>query len=288
MKIILIGILFVLSALLVFYISRPVDLNQGRWVKVKINGQSFNKAALLIPVQIEEVTCFMQFDTGAPNDTYWDNSEDSLGSTLTREIKVLGFTKSVLIPKDAYEKLSKCNNQSVGTIGNGFFSNGTLSINVKTGYLSFDEQSGIDNIESPQGYSLTSSGHILFDINEGENLLGQAMFDTGSASADYLALAKTWWDFFTRQTQLDDNKKVFKFTIQSWGKDLDCYSALSVKNMTVGTTTLQSFSVSYCPELSFATDRPIIGIIGLSFFEDHVLKINYKNQVWAAIPVIDQ
>lgn len=252
---------------------------QGKWIEDRIGGTGLEKVALLIPVVIGNKSCFMQLDTGAPKFLYWDAKDEDHSSNTKVEVNVMGAIRTVDIGPKVRNSVSSCGEHSIGTVGNQNFESGLLTINTQTAEIDFTKENNLLGHPGAKTMFYTPRGHPLVQVFH-NGRLAYAMLDSGSASAELLVLSTESWNFFTHKAALVASASVLSYPSSAWGKIKHCYTSKTDKALTIGATYRSDFSFTYCPDLNFQYPLNITGIVGLAFFKNAVLKLDYANGLW--------
>lgn len=258
--------------------SIPPDPYQGRWLSADLDGRHIEKAALLVPVFLNHQRCYLQLDTGASDDFIWYNPQ---GASDIKSIELLGQTRQLPLSQYTQQQFGHCGRNPIGTLGNKFFKRGLFSINLNSGLLGYAPEASLLNTSDAVPMHFIDSGHLAFDFSTDNGASGLLIFDSGSAAADYLALSTGEWQEFTGNQPLTASDQVQVYHANSWGKTLTCYTTKGAPELKIGTKKRNDYQVDFCPELGFTPAPSVKGIVGLSFFGEATLVLDYSNQLWA-------
>lgn len=217
------------------------------WDSSEVNGQQFNKTAILIPLKIQDVPgkFVVQFDLGADFTMFYGNTikpyldkYTALSSKLTNEDeyqwltnttlslnKILFKGRKIFIRKDYGDEMTSDSvltntTKFIGTIGADFFQNKVLVIDYKKNRLCIVDSLPKKTVENVKfiPYKSDSKGRVIlpFEIN---NKIMNAMFDTGNSMFGFTSTKENWVKFC-------DTVNVTKFkNLNSWGRTVDVWES---------------------------------------------------------------
>jgi hypothetical protein len=251
-----------------------------KWIYADTKGKGPEKVALLVPIYIEENKCYMQLDTGAPNAFYWYASNNKESKYKKVSVSFIGINKTLELSNDIIDAAKSCAESPIGTIGNENFEHGTLILNLKKAKVEYSEKINFlkNGRASPLFY--TPKGHPLVQVYGNGKLLGYSIIDAGSASAEITVITKEWWNNLTQDSELIPGNNVDSFQAISWGKSIQCYYKNMKSQVSVGEHFKSQITVDYCPDLGFSYPLNIIGLVGLKYFGESTIYLDYRNGLW--------
>jgi hypothetical protein len=122
-------------------------------------------------------------------------------------------------------------------------------------------------------------GHILIELQTKQFGKGYGVLDTGAALAEIGVLDELWWKRLVGAEAMT-GKNITRFTVNSWGKQVECYLAQTTTDVTLDTFQLTIRNANYCPTLPFRAPVRVIGIVGMYPFRNSVLTIDYPSRLW--------
>ncbi len=277
------------------------------WDSSEVNGQHFDKTAILIPLKIEGVPnkFVVQFDLGADLTMFYGNTlkpyldkykllsskvinEDEyqwLTNTTISLNNVLFRGKKIFIRKDYGDEMTAdsvltSTTKFIGSIGADFVQNRILVIDYKKNRLCILDslpKKFAGNIKFI-AYKFDSKGRVIlpFEIN---NTTMNAMFDTGNSMFGFTSTKENW-------SELCDTSIITKFEkLNSWGRTVDVWESPLKGRVTIRGTGIKINA----PKLSFLNPTPdgmneffaqskISGLTGNVFFLGKSIIIDFKNK----------
>lgn len=270
------------------------------WVSDTISGKYIEKAYLYVPVKIEDwpYDFTMQLDLGTYNSVFYGNSlepyleKDTLllnkldPTGMFRDVSLhmgavrfnnvnIGYKQNFgeIIPKDSIHTKTL---KHIGTIAPDMFLDKILLIDYKSSRFAVSDSLPIEYKDLPaEKFELTDGIMKLpFRINGEECKL---MFDTG-ASPFQLAT--------TKERALGISNSVIIDSLSGplwWGEEITFYGLEVSKPVEFGGVIPQSSTVYYDKD-GFWDDiynsMDVWGLTGNAYFFDHIVIIDYKNQLF--------
>jgi hypothetical protein len=253
------------------------------------------RLALLLPVTIDGLPCLVQLDTGANGELMWSGQADP-GEQLPSKpvtVELAGMRKQ--IPAHSknlrYVTPEVCAMHPVATVGNGFFEQGTLTLDLGKARFAYAPQAllATDPAAQPFFYARWTpyGGHVLVELTvEGERP-GYALLDTGAVRFGLAATNAEEWAALSGKAPLAATGKVRQYSLNSWGKQVQCFETPVTRNLTVAGSTLEQTHASYCVDQGFASPVKLVGVLGLRPFGDRTITLDYLSRRWtlAGAPV---
>ncbi|ELX11892.1 hypothetical protein Jab_1c04800 [Janthinobacterium sp. HH01] len=252
------------------------------WIRAEIvPGEGKVNAALFMPVKLNGMDCRAQLDTGAPGIVHFHQSFDHSAARPV-VVEALGIRHEVEGPPDLAADQGGCPQGIRLSLGNQFFEQGTLTIDLKREQLSFAMGSTLaaDAKAVPFFYpqwdvNSSGGGHVVIELGDGQGRKRYAMFDTGAASFGISALTTESWRQLTGREPAA-GPGVTSYSVSSWGKALPCYRVRSATRFELGQgQALENADVSYCEAPAFKPGQKLAALIGLRNFSNHVITIDY-------------
>jgi hypothetical protein len=276
------------------------------WETLAFSGEIIEKAAITIPVTIDELPqkFTMQFDLGAPTTCFYEKplkrflvEYPFLNNKLDTTKKFLlngkenPFFKNVNLHLDEVifdgidvglladfetenppDCISSETETTIGTIGSDLFQNKILIIDFKLNRLAITDA-------LPDEYQNASFEN--FKINKGRikipfRINGKTedlMFDTGSSAFSLIT---------TKQNALEigGNEIVYSLIVPSWGQFIPVYGLETAAPVAFGDKKLGNTVVYYSEYTSwndFYKSENIWGVTGNALFFNDIIIIDYKN-----------
>jgi len=261
------------------------------WVTGSVGDLSDRNLAMLIPVAIGNKTCDMQIDTGANGAVIWHGESNTNEPNNLLTVKLGTIEATATAGPTVLEAIERCTQGSpVGTLGNAFFERGTVVIDSVHRQLNYQPGSGLTGNKTAQRFFyatwasadatwVPTGGHILIELQTQQFGKGYGLLDTGAALAEIGVLDELWWKRLVGAEAMT-GKNITRFTVNSWGKQVECYLAQTTTDVTLDTFQLTIRNANYCPTLPFSSPIRVIGIVGMYPFRNSVLTIDYPARLW--------
>lgn len=261
------------------------------WVAVARPELTSNRAAILLPVQLDGEACMMQLDTGAGSSVLYRHALPKHYPVAGAELVVEQFGLGVTMARREFKLLyddapdqreTGCRMQGgrrhVGTIGNDAFLNGSLTLDLRNARFGFTHVAVPPDAGLPFTLMTAGNGDGKVPVIEGTLADGRhvpLLFDTGSApmalgvfrQADWLALVGP-----------EGAGKATRFSITAWGKPLDCRVAPILHALRIGPIVLDARShATFCvsDNVPIFAGLAQFGLVGLVPFRDKVITLDY-------------
>lgn len=247
-------------------------------------------AAIVLPVTVDGIDCYAQLDTGAPKAVIWHQRGAEGAPRKTVTVELAGQRRSV--DADAANlamlEAGRCRQDLIATIGNEFFEQGTLTLDLAGARYQWQQGAGLQAAADAQPMQYVRwggpGGHPLVTVRVAGGPPQPALLDTGSAAFGINAHDAQAWDGLTGAAPRDGStlREVQRFSANSWGKQLPCVMGTVPRSLQIGENlALPSFRVAYCEGLGFKPDAPLAGVVGLHHLLGKVLVLDYVSQRWA-------
>lgn len=276
------------------------------WTKAEINGKVFDKAAMYVPINIDNIKIgiFAQFDLGSNTSVLYEknlksikefshlkfdtlpdgNTDDgkrvfalhnvnlSIGKINLGKREIYGFFNygdSIVI-----DKSKGVEEKSIGTIGSDIVQNKFLIINFPTSTISILDSLNYKNENAFNFFACRLVNNRIIIPIEINGSIKYFLYDTG-ASLFPMMTSKSIWTEIT-DTQINDTLNITNF-----GSAVQMLSANSNLNVQIAGRQFKNFNVYYERDNYFDKIFKQIecdGIIGNSFFFNKVICIDYKTK----------
>lgn len=275
-----------LFLLLLASAARAATVEPLSWVAADVAGKTNARVALVGVAVIDGHRCGMQIDTGANGAVIW-RGEPAEAALQPVSVAFAGISVSSRISAQQLKAVATCQaGDVVGTLGSGFFDQGTLEIDLRKPALRHTDGSLLarEKNAAPLFYPRwgDSGGHPLVEVRDGPARVGYALLDTGSASAGVGVLSADAWSRLTSKAPLEKGALVDVASVPSWGRDHSCYFYKRSIYIQVGNSPAREVFVHYCPTLGFKPGIELVGVLGLQYFGNETLVIDYVAGRWMA------
>lgn len=284
--------LCVLLALLISSsISRAADVvwSAFDWQQTEIvAGAGKVRAAIVVPILVNGVECNAQLDTGAPSKVIWHRGADASLPSVETIVEVAGLRHAVKAktPQLVGLESNNCKNEIIATIGNAYFEEGTLSLDLKENRLAFSPTGLLSKEAKAQPinyaqWSGNNGGHIVIEVILPNGKLGYAMLDTGAASFSMSAMSEADWNTLTENAPLQQSANVKEYKVNSWGKKIPCFETLAPGSIVIAQSfKVEHFRASYCVQDAFKPGQKLVGLLGLRDLQGKQITIDYRSRRW--------
>lgn len=258
------------------------------WAEAEVvPGAGKVRAGILLPIKVDGVACWGQLDTGAPGGVIWTRPAGVGAADQKVTVEVAGRRRTTQASAAQLAGLrgGNCKAELIATLGNAFFDDGTLTLDLNDGRFRFEAASvlGDDPRARPFDYAHWSGGvggHIVVKVGLPDGRGAEAMLDTGAAAFGLTTLAPADWDRLTDGVPLRAGPNVQSFTVNSWGEGITCYSTQAPGTLDIGPgLPVPRFSVSYCAH-PFRPGQQLAGGLGLRHLNERVVTIDYRARRW--------
>ncbi|NVE01485.1 hypothetical protein [Massilia sp. BJB1822] len=257
------------------------------WIRAEVvPGEGPVNAALFVPVKLNGMECKAQLDTGAPGIVHFHQSFER-DAARPAVVEALGIRHEIQGPPNLAADQLSCPKGIRLSLGNQFFEQGTLTIDLKQEQVRFVSGSTLANDGKalpffyPQ-WDLNSSGggHVVIELGDSQGRKRYAMLDTGAASFGISALSAASWRQLTGKEPAA-GPGVTSYGVSSWGKTIPCYRVRSSTRFDLGQEqALENADLSYCETASFKPGQQLAALIGLRNFANHAITIDYPARRW--------
>jgi hypothetical protein len=254
------------------------------------NGKTIEKkVAILLPVKLDGIKCYMQLDTGAYSSILYRSTLPSryVGFSDSEKLDIQRFSlgseaaaKEFILVYEKSPKPSKKCRGVVGTIGSEFFLEGALSLDLATARYRYTkgpfDLTNAERTESIDFETLDNRPIVTISLGNGDRK--RVMFDTGSASIDIALFLKEHWLHLVGLKQLEEVEPVYA---PVWGQMIPCYEAPISQSIFLGNIRFASGrKATYCddPRRSNEEYDSTFGVIGLAPFRNDIVTIDYVSE----------
>lgn len=288
--------IFPLAALLFLGISLPAKA-APQWQPFVWHVGSFDdgpteRLALLLPVTIDGASCLVQLDTGANGEWIWAAPSDPAPQQPPKlvTVELAGVRKQVQADSWNLRHVTPevCATHPVATVGNGFFEQGTLTLDLGKARFAYAPQPllATDRGAQPFFYARWTSsgehsgGHVLVELTMAGERPGYALLDTGAARFGLAATNAGEWAVLSGNAPLVAGGQVRQFSVPSWGKQVQCFETPVKRSLLVGGTALEQARASYCVDQGFQSAVKLVGVLGLHPFGERTITLDYLSRRW--------
>jgi hypothetical protein len=239
---------------------------------------AYPHAAVLLPAKIDGVASLVQLDTGA-NARFIPSARSAVNApSRAVSIEIGAHAVQATLPESLLATLHEGGaSKRAGSVGNGFFEAGTLTLDLKRARFSYAPQAALrdDSDAAPFKYvhhEGWDGGHIIVPVTLPGQPPQDAMLDTGAAIFTFTPLQKSWYDALRGADRQ-------QLTVSSWGNDIGCETSQLGVPIRVSRYTLDTGVLGYC-KLPVDIGVPLAGIIGLAGFAQQTITIDYPSRKW--------
>ncbi|MGK5038433.1 hypothetical protein [Janthinobacterium sp. LB3P118] len=259
------------------------------WKQVEIIASAGKiKAAIIVPTKVNGVECLAQLDTGAPSNAMWRRKADASLPKVDAVLELAGrsLTVKARAPQLAGLEGGKCKDEVIVTIGNGYFDDGTLTLDLKGSRFSYTPAAVLASVHAAQPFNYaqwsgTDGGHVVVEVGLPNGKLAYALLDTGAASFSISAMSEGDWSELTGGVPLQASATVSEYKVNSWGKKIACYEMAAPGSISIGQTlNVEHFRASYCAYEAFKPGQKLIGLLGLRDLNERVVTLDYRSRRW--------
>lgn len=251
-----------------------------------VPGAGAVKSSLILPIKVNGVDCYGQLDTGAPNALIWHQQAATEQPLKEFDVEVAGRHRSVKGASAQLDILRGCKAGLIATIGNAFFEDGTLTLDLKNARFSFAPGSMLDKEPMSHPFAFprwtgNEGGHIVVRIGLPNGQEDDVLFDTGAASFGLSALTENDWRAMTGNVPLRATATVRAYSVNSWGRQIPCYDTTLPGNMQiVPGVSIANPRIAYCAQESFKPGQKLAALLGLRDLSDRVVTLDYPARRW--------
>lgn len=242
--------------------------------------------AMLVSARINGKPCDLQLDTGMAAPLAWHTSPETTAS-VDVTVRLLGRTLRVPAAEAARQLISHCQaGVPVGSIGNGFFDQGTLTLDTGRRHIIYRPGSRLSPDASVHPFVYASQGaeggQVQVEVYWGE-APSHALLDTGSTALSFGAFGASRWTHLTGRAP-HEGDGVQTFEVPAWGQMHRCFMALSTTPWQVGDRTIGSSHITYCPSIGENAPASVAGVVGMQAFPHSRITIDYPGRRWQVAP----
>lgn len=246
------------------------------------------RLALFLPVSIDGAPCLVQLDTGANGEWIWAG-QAAPQEKLPRKrvtVELAGLRKEVWADAQnlRYVNPEVCAQRAVATVGNGFFEQGTLRLDLGRARFAYAQEALLASDPGAQPFFYArwtaSGGHVLVELTPQGGQPGYALLDTGAVRFGLAATSADEWPAISGNAPLAAGGKVRAFTLHSWGKEVRCFETPADRSVRVGGAMLDQVTASYCVDQGFQSPIKLVGVLGLRPFGTRVITLDYRSRRW--------
>jgi hypothetical protein len=242
-------------------------------------------AAIVLPVKVEGIDCYAQLDTGAPSAVIWHSKgwEGAPHKEVTIELAGLRRTASADAASLALLEQGRCTSGLIATIGNEFFEQGTLELDLAGARYRWQHGAVLQAAPDAQAMRYVRwggpGGHPLVTVRVAGGAPQAALLDTGSAAFGINGHSAQAWEALSGSVPLRDERR---FSANAWGRQVPCVMGTVTRTLEIGDSIkLPGFLGGYCEGQGFEPGEPLAGVVGLHYMLGKVLVIDYVSQRWA-------
>ncbi len=241
-------------------------------------------AAIVLPVKTDGVDCLAQLDTGAASAVIWHQRGEArdTGRDVTVELAGRQRTVNASAANLALLEQARCTQDLIATIGNEFFEQGTLELDLQNARYRWQQSPALKEATDaqPMRYARWSSpgGLPLVMVRVAGGPPQPALLDTGSAAFGINGHSAEAWQALTGGMPLLEQRR---FSANAWGRSLPCVMGTVPRTLEIGEVRLPAFLGGHCEGLGFSPNEPLAGVVGLHHLLGKVLVIDYVSQRWA-------
>lgn len=280
-----IGAVLVMAALPLASTAAAPNWHEFDYAVSAAIGPGDERVALLLRALVDGRQCWLQLDTGAPDAVLWHGLAGDAKAPAAVQVRIGDLERTVQAPAAvlAQVRQGEC---AVGSVGNGFFEHGTLSLDFAGSRYAFVPGAtlGSDKTARPMRYLQGAAGGgypllpaLLFDGTRGDLLL-----DTGSARFGVVATTPAQWRALSGGRALSDTATVRSYAVNNAmdAAPLRCYDTTVEGTITLAGQRLSPGLVSYCEGKELRLPVPLAGVLGLRALAGHRITLDYVSQRW--------
>lgn len=281
------GLALLLSACFTVRAATP-EWQPIHWYVDSFAGGPKERLALFLPAVIDGMPCLVQLDTGANGELMWRGqagANEHLQKRLVG-VELAGVRKQIWADEKnlAYLKPEVCRQRAIATVGNAFFEDGTLTLDLRNDRFAYTRKALLarDKSALPLFYArwAPSGGHTLVEVELAGHTPGYALLDTGAARFGLAATSGDEWAALTGGAALAASDKVKQYSLESWGKQVQCFETDVQQQLKVGGTVVEQSRASYCVDQGFKSPVKLLGVLGLRPLRDKVITLDYLSRRW--------
>lgn len=246
------------------------------------------RLALFLPATIDGAPCLVQLDTGANGELMWAG-QAAADEQLPRKpvtVELAGIRRQVWADAANLRHVNPavCALRAVATVGNAFFEQGTLTLDLGKARFAYAQQAQLagDPSAHPLFYArwAPTGGHTLVELQVQGGQPGYALLDTGAVRFGVGATNAGEWAALTGGAPLAAGGKVRQYSLDSWGKQVQCFETPVANRLLLAGAVLDQAHASYCVDQGFQSPVRLIGVLGLRPLGDRVITLDYLSRRW--------
>lgn len=240
------------------------------WGKYIDKEQSFDHAMINLPISLNGKMYTAQLDTGANYDFRLATNIPEAGGLIDTEISLDKLKKSIKLSKKSLEYIKNNQGIRIGVIGNAFFESGTIVLNFENNTILFHDGAALKDNLNAEKFSYFhpdrwDGGYIIINAIIKDKLLPMVL-DTGAALFSLVPFENTLWNEYIKDS---------KITV------IDKCQLTSINiEITIGKQQFTNGIIGKCPEAPEILSKNFYGILGMNFFENGILTIDYRSKKW--------
>ena len=240
------------------------------------------RVALTLPAKFDGYPCTVQLDTGMNGAFQWHG--DGSGESIPIKFEVAGVQKDYIADKRHLEQIRKGDCKAIASVGNAFFENGTLILDLRNSRYKFEQAAVLASSQKAQPLIYAQwyevGGHLLVEVRVPSGEIKYAMLDTGAVSFGLSPLsASAWTDLVGLPAVAGPG--IVEYKVNSWGKQINCFETDRPGPLLIGLQhKLKTFRVSYCQHPDFSTKQKLAGLLGLRDLMESVITLDYRSRRW--------
>lgn len=245
--------------------ANEINFDSGKVPMKWLHYPGMPHAVLLIPVDFNGNTYFMQFDLGAIQTVFYEDAPTSLNFNI-------GASKAQLDSLRFRDLNYNSEQNIIGTIGMDLLEACSLELNFREAYFHFNSEV---QAFATSPYHYTQQKLLLPSSIEGQSTI--LVFDSGSSAFDFITDEATW--NLVRDTALAYES----FQSQSWGETVTVHIAPARMPIRMADKDLSVQKVAYVEGIAQAkveqmTRTGMGGMVGNTLFLKEVLYFDFKRQ----------
>lgn len=238
--------------------------------------------ALTLPAEFDSYPCTVQLDTGMSGAFQWHGNRSDESTRIT--VKVAGVLAEYFVDQKHLEKIHKGDCNAIASVGNAFFENGSLFLDLRNSRYKFERAAVLASSQNAQPLVYARwydvGGELLVEVKMPSGEIKYAMLDTGATSFGLSALSIDAWTNLVGQPPAT-TPGVAEYSVNSWGKQIKCFDKEMAGPLSIGLQRkLKTIRVSYCQHPDFIPKQEIAGLLGLRHLMDSVITLDYRSQRW--------
>ena len=259
-----------MNKLLLAALLAAAPVHATEWIEFRwVSFGNFPHAAIMLPATVNGAACFVQLDTGA------NGRFIPAGETAGAPVDIIIGRRS--IQASVAQPLPDGDRCHAGTVGNGFFESGSLTLDLQHSRFSYSDAAVLRDDSEAEPFRYVQhegwdGGHIVMPVTLPGQPPQEAMFDTGAALFSFAPLQPSLYEAL----RTSDSEPL---TVPSWGNEVGCETSRLTMALRVSRYTLNGGVLGYC-KMSVDIGAPLAGIVGLAGFAGQSITIDYPSRRW--------